>query len=114
MLLKQIYEGSSLTIDDLLTKEEQKQLLNAIKEDKGGIRAFENIVSKRIRDKGLNVPLNIGVFDKFVFEMKQKFHPEKYEMHKKLSPETAEDIIKSRKHHLERRQKIGLDPYTGD
>ena len=111
MLLKQLHEQTKLTIDDLLTKEEQKRLEDIVKRGKS-TRHFEDIASLRIREKGLNVPLNIHVYLKHLNQLKQHYRPEVY--NKKLSPQTAEEIARERKYWLEQRRKRGLDPYTGD
>lgn len=46
---------------------------------------FEQLAARRLREMGLNVPMNIGVFLKWAHALDQRYHPEKFK-----TPDTSE------------------------
>jgi len=102
MRLQELTE-STLTINDLLSPAEMDAAINDIKEDKD-TKDWEDLVAHRIRERGMNVPLNIGVFLRWKKDIDMGVDPDKYK-----TPDTSgawEDYATYR--------RKGTDQYTGD
>lgn len=78
MKFREIFESNQLTINDLLSPEEQQNAVEAIKRDDGSVRDFEELAYQRLKQMGVNVRLNAAVFLKWKHAVDQKVNPKKW------------------------------------
>ena len=78
MKITELLNEETITIDNILSPEEQQQVINIVKND-GDLRSVRELVEDRLRQMGVNVTMNIGNYLKWVKSLDMKFNPEKYE-----------------------------------
>lgn len=100
------------SLDEILDPEDIAELEQAVMNDESTEDHYRTFALKA-RDKGFNSQLNSGLWHKFVHNIKIKQFPDRYKT-PDMSGAWGDDYVKDRRERLEKRRKLGLDPYTGD
>lgn len=78
MKITELLNEGTLTIDDLLTPDEQEIVASAIQGGKS-IEKYQQVVEQKLRNMGMNVQLNIGTFLKWAHQIDRQANPQKFE-----------------------------------